>query len=105
MEPGAACAQLRPHIEAYGQEGDSGSPFSETLWLNSLVNLTEWMGATGFPYSNNESFPSEAEFQLPYAAGQLRDMTIRGGMKNPVFAEALTDLADACKKAFPGTGS
>lgn len=105
MEPGAACAQLRPHIEAYSQEGDSGSPFSETLWLNSLVNLTEWMGATGFPYSNNESFPSEAEFQLAYAAGQLRDMTIRGGMKTRCSRRPSLTSRMRNKKAFPGNGS
>jgi hypothetical protein len=104
MEPGAACAQLRPWVEGYGKEGDSGLPFSETGWLHGLVNLTEWMGATGFDYSNGESFPTEAEFKLAYAAGQLRDMTIMGGMDNPVFADGLADLGDACKKAFPGTG-
>ncbi len=98
MDAAAACAELRPHVAAYGKTGSSGLPFSEVGWLDGLVNLTEWMGATGFNYGG--SF-SKAESDVAFAALQLRDVTIGGGLNHSMFAQALTDLMDACDKAFP----
>lgn len=87
-----ACSSYRHVLESYGQAATL--PFSEVLWLNQLVNVTELMGATTTGYG--DAGLSDAEQDVASAAGEVRLVTIGGGLSHPEFPRVTAALLDAC---------